>query len=147
MEGSVATVEVLYPGYRRSPVTTQKSRYDQFPRVTHCWGTKHPIPDKDHPLLAEEAGPPTSKELNPGVIHTSAYPTSINMGGQDFTTCQPSPPHFPSSGYTRAPRSHTWGLSVLDNHQWSRLLGKQRHLMHAMTRHGNSHPHAPEVGT
>jgi hypothetical protein len=30
--------------YRRSPVTAQNSRYDQFPPAVNGWGTIHPIP-------------------------------------------------------------------------------------------------------
>jgi hypothetical protein len=52
-------VEVLYPGYRGSPVTTHKSRYDWFPLVANDWGTIHSVPDMTPPLLVEGEGPPT----------------------------------------------------------------------------------------
>jgi hypothetical protein len=39
----------------------QKSRYDWFSLATNDWGTMHPIMDMASPLLAEEKGPPTSK--------------------------------------------------------------------------------------
>jgi hypothetical protein len=55
----ITIVGVLYPGYSRSPVTAQKSGYDQFPPAAHGSGTKHPVSDKVPPLLAEEEMPPT----------------------------------------------------------------------------------------
>jgi hypothetical protein len=58
-EGLGATIRVLYPGYRGSSVTAQKSGFDRFPPVTHGWGTNQPIPDKVPPLLSEEEWPPT----------------------------------------------------------------------------------------
>jgi hypothetical protein len=54
-----------------SPVTAQNSRYDQFPLVENSWGIIHLVPDMPPPLPVEEEGPPTLKELNPGVIHTT----------------------------------------------------------------------------
>jgi hypothetical protein len=87
----------------------QKFGYNWFPPMAHYWGIKHFVPDKTPPLFVEEEGPPTLKELNTGVTHVNTYPTSINMGGQDFTTCQLSPPHLPGSGHTRAPGCHAWG--------------------------------------
>jgi hypothetical protein len=59
MEASGATIMVLYPGYRGSPVMTQESGYDRFPLGVNSWGTKYPVPDMTPPLLAEEEGPPT----------------------------------------------------------------------------------------
>jgi hypothetical protein len=53
----------------------QNSRYNRFPLVTNDWGTMHLIPNMSPPLLAEEEGPPTKKELNPGVIHAFIFST------------------------------------------------------------------------
>jgi hypothetical protein len=61
MEGSGATVGVIYPGYCGSPVIAQKSRYDRFPPVTNGWRTMHLVLDMAPPLLAEEEGPPTQR--------------------------------------------------------------------------------------
>jgi hypothetical protein len=73
-EGLEATVEVLYPRYRGSPVTAYKSEYDLFPPVANNWGIIHPIPDMAPPLLAEEVGPPTQKELDLGATRTDPPP-------------------------------------------------------------------------
>jgi hypothetical protein len=108
-KGSRVTVRVLYPGYHGSPVTTQKFGYDQFPPVANGWRTKYHVPDMAPQLLAEKERPPTYTELNLGVIHTSTYPTSIVMGGQDFTTYLPSPPHYLGSGHTWPFGSHAVG--------------------------------------
>jgi hypothetical protein len=51
------------------------------------------------------------------------------MSGHDFATCQPSPPHPPSSGHARVPGSHARGLLALGKHHGSQVLRKQRHLM------------------
>jgi hypothetical protein len=56
---SKCSVGVLYLGYRESPVTTKKSRYDQFPPAVNDWGTMHPVPDMAPPLLSEEEGSST----------------------------------------------------------------------------------------
>jgi hypothetical protein len=53
-ECSGANVEVLYPGYRGSSVTAQKSEYDQFPPAASGWEIMHPIPDMALPLQVEE---------------------------------------------------------------------------------------------
>jgi hypothetical protein len=37
-----ATIEVLYSGYRGSPVTTYKSRYNRFRPAASGWGTDTP---------------------------------------------------------------------------------------------------------
>jgi hypothetical protein len=66
------------------------------------------------------------------------------MGGHDFTTCKPSPPHFPGSEHTRAPGSRTRELLVSDKHQQSRVLEKRQHLMPSTTRHDHRHPRAPD---
>jgi hypothetical protein len=49
-------------------VTIQNFGYDRFPPATNDWGTIHPISDKAPPLQTEVEGPPTWKELIPGVI-------------------------------------------------------------------------------
>jgi hypothetical protein len=58
MKGSGATIRVLYPGYRGSPVTAQEFGYDRFPPTTNDWGTMHPVPDTTPPLLCKEDRPP-----------------------------------------------------------------------------------------
>jgi hypothetical protein len=52
-------VRVLYPRYRRSSVTDQKSGYDRLPLTAHRWGTKHHVSDEVSPLRDEEEGPLT----------------------------------------------------------------------------------------
>jgi hypothetical protein len=47
MEGSWATVGVIYLDYRGSSVTTQNSEYDQLPLAANDWGTIHLIPGND----------------------------------------------------------------------------------------------------
>jgi hypothetical protein len=59
MEGSGATVEVFYLGYRGSPVTTQNSGHDRFPPVANSWGTIRPMPGMSPPLQTEDEGSPT----------------------------------------------------------------------------------------
>jgi hypothetical protein len=59
MEGSGATIGVLYLGYRGPLVTAYYSGYDHFPPVANGWGTTHPIPDMAPQHLVEEQGPPT----------------------------------------------------------------------------------------
>jgi hypothetical protein len=54
----------------------QNFGYDRFPPIANDWGTIHLMPNMALPLLAEEEGPPTYKELNPGVIHAIAFPCS-----------------------------------------------------------------------
>jgi hypothetical protein len=141
-----------YPGYR-GPCTPgivgcrlQPKNWDTTGSLQHHTARKPNTPYwiKAPPLLAEAEGLPTLKELNSGVIHVSTYPTSIYMGGPDFTTCQPSPPNLPGSGHTRAPESHARGLSTSNKHQQSRVLGKRQHLIPGMTRCDNRHPHAPD---
>jgi hypothetical protein len=51
----------------------QKSGYNWFHREANIWETIHLVPDMAPPLLAEEEGPPTYKELNSGVIHTNTF--------------------------------------------------------------------------
>jgi hypothetical protein len=48
LEAKLKLVGVLYPGYRRSPVTAKKSRYGRFPPAANYWGTMHPIFDMTH---------------------------------------------------------------------------------------------------
>jgi hypothetical protein len=54
----------------------QNSGYDRFPPIENDWGTIHLMPNMAPPLLAEEEGPPTYKELSTGVIHAIAFPCS-----------------------------------------------------------------------
>jgi hypothetical protein len=56
MSGSVG---VLYPRYRGSRVTAQKSGYDWFTQVTNGWKIMHPVPGMVPPLMVEEVGLPT----------------------------------------------------------------------------------------
>jgi hypothetical protein len=81
MEGSGATVGVLYPGYHRPLVKVKKSGYGQLPPAANGWETKHLIPDMVPPLLAEEEGPQTKKELDPGMICTGPL-SDLNSHGQ-----------------------------------------------------------------
>jgi hypothetical protein len=55
----VTVLGVLYPGYRRSLGTANKSGYGRFPPVANGWGTISPILDTVPQLLVEEEGPPT----------------------------------------------------------------------------------------
>jgi hypothetical protein len=55
----VTVLGVLYPGYRRSLGTANKSGYGRFPPVANVWGTISPILDTVPQLLVEEEGPPT----------------------------------------------------------------------------------------
>jgi hypothetical protein len=41
------------------PVTTQNSRYNQFPPAANAWGIIHLIPDMAPSLRVEEEEPPT----------------------------------------------------------------------------------------
>jgi hypothetical protein len=59
MEGSGATVGVLYLGYHGAPVLAQNSGYKRLPPTANDWATIHPLPDMAPPLLDEEVGPPT----------------------------------------------------------------------------------------
>jgi hypothetical protein len=59
MECSGATVEIMYPGYRGLPGTTQKSGYDLFPQAANGWETMHHVSDMAPQFLPEEEGPPT----------------------------------------------------------------------------------------
>jgi hypothetical protein len=59
VNGSGATVGILYPGYHGPPVMAHKSGYDRFCPMANGWGTLHPVPDVAPPLLAEEEGPMT----------------------------------------------------------------------------------------
>jgi hypothetical protein len=52
----------------------QKSRYDRLPPVANGLGIIHPVSNMTPPLLAEDEGPPTYKELNPGAIRTIYLP-------------------------------------------------------------------------
>jgi hypothetical protein len=53
---------------------TKNSRYDWFPPAANGWRIIHPISDMAPPLLAEEEGSPTKKELNLGSIRTISLP-------------------------------------------------------------------------
>jgi hypothetical protein len=57
MEGSGATIEVLYPGYRR-PLITAPKHLDMtiLPPGANDWGVTHPIPGRVRPLLVEGEG-------------------------------------------------------------------------------------------
>jgi hypothetical protein len=50
------------PGYHGSPVMAQKFGYAQYPLATNVWETKYFVLDMVSAILAEEEGPPTSKE-------------------------------------------------------------------------------------
>jgi hypothetical protein len=47
----------------------QNSRHGCIPPTVNDLEIIHPIPEMAPPLLGEEEGPPTRKELNPGAIH------------------------------------------------------------------------------
>jgi hypothetical protein len=51
----------------------QKFVYDWFLPAANGWGTIHPILDMASPLLAEEAGRPTQKELNSRLTNTNVF--------------------------------------------------------------------------
>jgi hypothetical protein len=52
----------------------QKSRYDRLPPAANGLRIIHPVSNMTPPLLAEDEGPPTYKELNPGAIRTIYLP-------------------------------------------------------------------------
>jgi hypothetical protein len=51
-----ATVGVLHPKYRESPITAQNSRHDRFPPAANGWRTIHPMSDMTPQLQAKEEG-------------------------------------------------------------------------------------------
>jgi hypothetical protein len=81
----------------------------QFPPTANGWGTKYPILDMTPPLLAEEEGPPTKKELDSGVIYTCRFPHlgSPRRAGFCHLSAQSTLSSRPGSARTRAFGNHS----------------------------------------
>jgi hypothetical protein len=77
----------------------------------------HPILDIAPPLLAEEEGPPTQKELNPGAIHIISLPHYGRHGEAGF--------HHLFAGTTSL---HDLGLAQASSCSTQELLVSHRFL-------------------
>jgi hypothetical protein len=75
MEGSGATVEVIYLGYRGPPVTTQKTLDTISSLQRQTAGEPYTLYLEMAPPLQAEEVPPTKKELTLRTIHSINSPT------------------------------------------------------------------------
>jgi hypothetical protein len=122
---------------------THNSGYDQFPSVANGWRTAHPILDMAPPLLTEEAGPPTYKELNSGAIHIFDLPHYNRHGQAGFHHLSTRFTSLLDQGWAWASSRPARGLSVIDRLYWHRGLEKRRHLLPDAMRCGHGNPCMP----
>jgi hypothetical protein len=134
-------VWIWYPGYPWPSVTTQNFGYDQFPPVVNGWGTIQPVLDMAPPLLAEEEGPPTYKELNRGAIRTISLPHYSRHGQVGFATCRPDTPPSSTQDGLGHPVTPSRSFQYRIDFTICQGLRNRRYLLPGMTGHGHR-PHA-----